>query len=80
MAAAPADFTIADAAAQKIKKTEAGGEYALRLVPTQDILSRLAAQKGNRIMMGFAAETQNLAEYATGKLQRKNLDFIAAND
>lgn len=78
MAAAPADFTPAQAAKQKIKKQ--GGGMALSLVNTQDILAAVGARKGGRTLMGFAAESENLAENAKAKLQRKNLDFIAAND
>ena len=78
MAAAPADFTPAKAAEQKIKKQ--GGGMELSLVNTQDILAAVGARKGGRTLMGFAAESENLAENAKAKLQRKNLDFIAAND
>lgn len=78
MAAAPADFTPAKAVEQKIKKQ--GGGMELSLVNTQDILAAVGARKGGRTLMGFAAESENLAENAKAKLQRKNLDFIAAND
>lgn len=78
MAAAPADFTPAKAVEQKIKKQ--GGGMELSLVNTQDILAAVGARKGGRTLMGFAAESENLAQNAKAKLQRKNLDFIAAND
>lgn len=78
MAAAPADFTPAKAAGQKIKKH--GGGLKLSLVNTRDILASLGGCKGSRVLMGFAAESENLAENARDKLKRKNLDFIAAND
>lgn len=78
MAAAPADFTVAQAA-QKIKK-QTGEGLSLTLSPTEDILKKVAAQKQNQLVMGFAAETQHLRENALDKLRRKNLDFIAAND
>ena len=78
MAAAPADFTPAEASDQKIKKQGNGME--LCLVNTKDILSSIGRKKGSRIIMGFAAESENLEENAQGKLKRKKMDFIAAND
>ena len=77
MAAAPADFTppYCD---QKIKKH--GDGLTLELSPTKDILASLGANKGKRIVVGFAAETQNIKENAARKLEKKNLDAIAAND
>ncbi|NCB30509.1 MAG: bifunctional phosphopantothenoylcysteine decarboxylase/phosphopantothenate--cysteine ligase CoaBC [Clostridia bacterium] len=78
MAAAPADFTPATVSTRKIKKQGSGME--LSLANTRDILAAVGARKGNRILMGFAAESENLAANAKGKLIRKNLDFIAAND
>ena len=78
MAAAPADFTPANRANQKIKKQGQGME--LSLVNTRDILEAVGARKGKRVLMGFAAESQDLAKNAQQKLLRKNLDFIAAND
>lgn len=78
MAAAPADFTPAQISDQKIKKQGSGMELAL--VNTRDILAAAGVRKGNRTLLGFAAESENLAENAKKKLQRKNLDFIAAND
>jgi len=78
MAAAPADFTPAQMAEHKIKKQGDGME--LSLVNTRDILAFVGERKGSRILVGFAAESENLAENAQSKLQRKKLDFIAAND
>ncbi len=78
-AAAPADFTL-DPAENKIKKTEEGGAPVLALRRTPDILAALGRQKGGRFLCGFAAETQDVESYALGKLERKNLDMIAAND
>ena len=79
MAAAPADFTPAAVAEQKIKKQ--GGEgMTLTLASTRDILKSIGQQKGDKRVMGFAAETENLAENAAKKLEAKNLDMIAAND
>jgi len=46
---------------------------------TTDILAELGRRKKHQVLVGFAAETQNLKEYAIGKLQRKNLDMIAGN-
>jgi len=77
-AAAVADFTPAAKAAQKIKKTE--GCLDLDLVPTVDILSEVAAHALRpKCVVGFAAETEQVEHYARGKLERKNLDLIAAN-
>ena len=77
-AAAVADFTPANKAAQKIKKTQ--GSLDLDLVPTADILSEVAAHSQRpKCVVGFAAETEQLEYYARGKLERKNLDLIAAN-
>ena len=78
MAAAPADFTPEAQSAQKIKK-QAGG-LRLSLQNTRDILAAMGGRKGSQVLLGFAAESENLTENALGKLQRKNLDFIAAND
>ncbi len=78
MAAAPADFTVPDIAQQKIKKHGEG--MTLTLLPTTDILARISGQKRGQIVMGFAAETQNVEHNAMDKLFRKKLDLIAAND
>ncbi|NLB61061.1 MAG: bifunctional phosphopantothenoylcysteine decarboxylase/phosphopantothenate--cysteine ligase CoaBC [Clostridiales bacterium] len=77
-AAAPADFTPESYCEQKIKKQD--GELVLKLKKTEDILKSVAKIKGNRIHIGFAAETENLFENAVKKLKSKNLDMIAAND
>ncbi|MDL2258225.1 bifunctional phosphopantothenoylcysteine decarboxylase/phosphopantothenate--cysteine ligase CoaBC [Eubacteriales bacterium OttesenSCG-928-K08] len=79
MAAAPADFTVRNSAEHKIKKNGNDG-LTLELVPTQDILKKVGQQKKHQLVMGFAAETQNMEENALAKLEKKNLDFIAAND
>ncbi len=78
MAAAVADFRPAKPASQKLKKDPRG--MALELAPIADELPRLAAQKGNRIMIGFAAETEELENNASDKLRRKQLDLIVGND
>jgi phosphopantothenoylcysteine decarboxylase/phosphopantothenate--cysteine ligase len=64
-------------AQQKIKKTSAA--LSLELEPTPDILAELGCKKGNRILIGFAAETENLRDYACAKLQAKNCDMIVGN-
>lgn len=77
-AAAPADFTPENYSDQKIKKSS--GELVLKLKKTEDILKSVSENKGKRIHIGFAAETENLFENAVSKLQSKKLDMIAAND
>jgi phosphopantothenoylcysteine decarboxylase/phosphopantothenate--cysteine ligase len=75
MAAAPADFRAANAADQKIKRTEAA--LSVELAPNEDIVASL---EGGFVKVGFAAETRDLIDNARQKIVRKNLDFIAAND
>ena len=77
-AAAVADYRPAETAEHKIKKSD--GELTLKLVRNPDILYELGQRKRHQILVGFAAETQNVAEYARGKLAKKNLDFIVANN
>ncbi|HWP83667.1 MAG TPA: bifunctional phosphopantothenoylcysteine decarboxylase/phosphopantothenate--cysteine ligase CoaBC [Terriglobia bacterium] len=77
-AAAVADYRPRQPASQKIRKT--GNELALELEPTEDILAELGAQKGRRVLVGFAAETEAMAERARQKLASKNLDLVVAND
>ncbi len=82
MAAAVADYRPAAAQSQKIKRGDAG--LTLELEPTPDILAELgrelAQQRCRRVLVGFAAETDRLAENARGKLARKGVDMIVAND
>lgn len=78
MAAAPADFTPIESFEHKIKKAE--GTPIISLAPTPDILAELGRRKRNRFLCGFAAETRDLDRYAIEKLEKKNLDMIAAND
>jgi phosphopantothenoylcysteine decarboxylase / phosphopantothenate---cysteine ligase len=82
MAAAVADYRPAEPRADKIKKTDAGGELQLRLERTDDVLSELAARRrAGQQVVGFAAETGERAlEYGRGKLARKNLDAVVVND
>ena len=76
--AAVADYRVASPAAQKIKKSS--DELTLNLVRNPDILATIAAGTPKPFCVGFAAETQNLADYAQEKLRSKHLDMIFAND
>ena len=78
MTAAVADYSPAEKAEQKIKKTE--DRFALELVKTKDILQALgAAKRKDQVLVGFALETNNEKEYALGKLRKKNIDMIVMN-
>jgi phosphopantothenoylcysteine decarboxylase/phosphopantothenate--cysteine ligase len=77
-AAAVADYRPAHRATEKLKKT--GGELTLLLEPNPDILAAAARNKGNRLVVGFAAETEKVAENARKKLKDKGADLIVAND
>jgi len=76
--AAVADFRPQSAAPDKIKKGGAPGD--LRLVPNPDILAELGSQKGDRVLVGFAAESRDVIAHARQKLTEKNLDMVVAND
>ena len=77
--AAVADYRSADLQTQKIKKQ--GDEMTLILVKNPDIIADVAGLNGSRpFTVGFAAETQNVADYARKKLANKKLDMICAND
>lgn len=76
--AAVADYRPEHIAEQKIKKQ--GEEINLRLVKNPDIIATVAAQTEQTFVVGFAAETEKVAEHAHNKLRRKGLDLIAAND
>jgi phosphopantothenoylcysteine decarboxylase / phosphopantothenate---cysteine ligase len=78
MAAAVADYRPAAAHEQKLKRGE--GSLTLQLEPTPDILAEIGREKGDRILVGFAAETERVAENAKNKLARKGADIIVAND
>ena len=79
-AAAVADFTPRSCSPGKIKKQPGQDTLVLELVQTRDILAEVAAHAQRpRLVVGFAAETENVAGYARGKLQRKRLDLICAN-
>ncbi len=77
-AAAVSDYRPASASASKIKKTD--GAATLELVRTPDILKGLGEAKGGRVLVGFAAETEDLVANARKKLEAKNLDLVVAND
>ena len=78
--AAPADYRPVERAEQKIKK-EKGQPLHLTLVENEDIAAAVGRNKRKgQILVGFAAETENLLDNASGKLRRKNLDMIVAND
>jgi phosphopantothenoylcysteine decarboxylase / phosphopantothenate---cysteine ligase len=78
MAAAVSDYRLRAPHTQKVKRGEA--RLVLELEPTPDILAELGRQKGSRTLVGFAAETERLADYARAKLVRKHADIIVAND
>jgi len=78
MCAAVADYRPAQRQATKLKKQNRA--WSMGLEPTVDILAGVASHKGQRLVVGFAAETENLEEAARAKLQRKNLDLVVAND
>ncbi len=76
--AAVADYKAKNYSNEKIKKT--GDDLNLIFERDRDILKTLGDMKENQILVGFAAESSNLKENAKGKLERKNLDYIVAND
>lgn len=77
-AAAVADYRPAEVSGLKIKKND--DEMVLRLEKNTDILKELGKNKGDRILVGFCAETDHLLENAAIKIKTKNLDMIVAND
>ncbi|RMF20879.1 MAG: bifunctional phosphopantothenoylcysteine decarboxylase/phosphopantothenate--cysteine ligase CoaBC, partial [Deltaproteobacteria bacterium] len=78
MVAAVADYRPVDVAPAKLKKKSEG--LTVRMERTPDILSGLASARGSRVLVGFAAETEQVRENALDKLKRKGLDLIVAND
>lgn len=79
--AAVADYRVEQVAKQKIKKVDDNDELTLKLIKNPDIIAMVAALTEHRpFVVGFAAETQNVAQYAKHKLSQKNLDLICAND
>jgi phosphopantothenoylcysteine decarboxylase/phosphopantothenate--cysteine ligase len=77
-AAAVVDFRPAEVAKQKIKRGR--GPLTLALEPTADLLEEITAAPGARLVVGFAAETENVVENARAKLKAKKLDLVVAND
>ena len=82
MSAAVADYTPADPAPRKVKKDD--GPLTITLTRTKDILGELGRLPSRRqkmpVLVGFAAETHDVVNYAKGKLQQKGADLIVAND
>ena len=76
-AAAVADYHVAAVPQQKLKKTAA--RLSVELDPTPDILAEVGAKKGDRLLIGFAAETERLVEEARRKLATKNCDMVVGN-
>ena len=76
--AAVADYRVAEVAEHKIKKS--GDELQIALIKNPDIVATIAQQAKRPFMVGFAAETRHVEEYAAGKLVAKKLDMIACND
>jgi phosphopantothenoylcysteine decarboxylase/phosphopantothenate--cysteine ligase len=79
-AAAVADYRPVRVADRKMKKEPGGGGITLELERTEDILAALGRAKGGYVLVGFAAETDDLVENARRKLEAKNVDLIVAND
>jgi phosphopantothenoylcysteine decarboxylase/phosphopantothenate--cysteine ligase, prokaryotic len=77
-AAAVADYRPAVQAEQKIKKD--GSSRTLELIPNPDILAELGRRKTTQVLVGFAAETENLLANAENKMRRKNVNLLVAND
>jgi phosphopantothenoylcysteine decarboxylase/phosphopantothenate--cysteine ligase len=78
MAAAVADYRPVTPETKKMKRSD--GRVTLELESTPDILAGIARNKGERIVVGFAAETDHVAEHARAKLESKQADVIVAND
>lgn len=76
--AAVADYRPKHLAPQKIKKQD--GDTLLEMERTTDILATMGQQKSHQVIIGFAAETNDVTTYAAGKLEKKNADYIVAND
>lgn len=81
MAAAVSDYRVASASDQKMKKQDFQDGLTLQLVENPDILKDLVSHRtDDQLIIGFAAETQHVVKYAREKLDRKGVDWIAAND
>lgn len=79
-AAAVADYRVANVASEKMKKTDDQEGLTLSFVKNPDVLATVATLPNKPFVVGFAAETQNVIEYAIKKLNAKKLDLICAND
>ena len=80
MAAAVSDYRVKHPHDQKIKKVAGQMDWQLDLVQNPDILAQLGQTKRQQVLIGFAAETQNLLEHARAKLSKKGADWLIAND
>ena len=80
MAAAVSDYRVKHPYNQKIKKVAGQTDWQLDLVENPDILAQLGQTKRQQVLIGFAAETQNLLEHARAKLSKKGADWLIAND
>lgn len=80
MAAAVSDYRVKQPHDQKIKKVAGQTDWQLDLVENPDILAQLGQTKRQQVLIGFAAETQNLLEHARAKLSKKGADWLIAND
>ncbi|MBE0460329.1 MAG: bifunctional phosphopantothenoylcysteine decarboxylase/phosphopantothenate--cysteine ligase CoaBC [Candidatus Aminicenantes bacterium] len=78
MAAAVSDFKFSKPASKKIKKS--GAPKSMSIIQTPDVLKKLGERKGKKILIGFAAETDNVVQNALDKIKQKNLDLIIANE
>ena len=80
MAAAVSDYRVKQPHDQKIKKVAGQTDWQLDLIENPDILAQLGQTKRQQVLIGFAAETQNLLEHARAKLSKKGADWLIAND
>ncbi len=80
MAAAVSDYRVANAADSKMKKDDSSEPVTIELTENPDILKTMGSKKKDQFLIGFAAETDNLEEYAKKKLKEKNLNMIVANE
>ncbi len=78
MSAAVSDFKFAQADSNKVKKEKLGEN--IKIAPTPDILVELGKKKGSKVLVGFAAETENLVDNALEKLKKKGMDLVVANN
>jgi phosphopantothenoylcysteine decarboxylase/phosphopantothenate--cysteine ligase len=79
MAAAVADYRPVKAQSSKLKKQSLNSKLKIELTKTDDILESLGKNKGNKVLIGFSLETENLITNSMKKLKSKNLDLIVAN-